>query len=431
MYKFFADSVLKFWVLCFLTGPVWTQTYTSFFVGNSSDLVVQPKGGVCLMGGASEHDNAMRWFLQQANGGDILILRTTGSNGYNDYMLNQLGVAVNSVETIVCNSPACAGEPYLKERIQKAEAVWFAGGDQWDYISYWRNTAVDSLINSGVKDRKMVIGGTSAGMAIQGGVYFSAQNGTITSQTALMNPFAPTMTVSSERFLTNKFLEDVITDTHYDNPDRRGRHVAFIARALSDLQQPVRGIACEEYTAVCIDTNGTCRIFGDYPTYDEDIYFIQPNCELSDYFPESCLASTPLTWNRGGLAMNVYHAKGTQNGDQTFDLSTWNTGSGGVWENWYVIDGQLFTMTGTVPGCSLGLDENDYSNRFLYPNPAVKELFLGVWVDEVRIIDELGRLCLSQNETATIDISNLKNGSYLVSIHHSNTTQIQQLLIHH
>ena len=141
------------------------------------------------MGGASEHDEAMKWFLQQSNGGDILVLRATGSNGYNNYMYSQLGVSVNSVETIVCHNAQAAYESYVQDRIKKAEAIWFAGGDQWTYITYWRNTPVDSLINKGLAERNLVIGGTSAGMAIQGAYCFSAQNGTVTSPTALSNPF--------------------------------------------------------------------------------------------------------------------------------------------------------------------------------------------------------------------------------------------------
>ena len=99
------------------------------------------------MGGASENDNAMAWFLQQANGGDILVLRASGSDGYNDYLYEDLGVTVNSVETIKFNSASAASDPYIHQRIQQAEGIWFAGGDQWDYVSYWRETAVDSLIN--------------------------------------------------------------------------------------------------------------------------------------------------------------------------------------------------------------------------------------------------------------------------------------------
>ena len=44
------------------------------------------------MGGSRENDNAMRWFLKQADGGDILVLRASGSNGYNDYMLSLIHI---------------------------------------------------------------------------------------------------------------------------------------------------------------------------------------------------------------------------------------------------------------------------------------------------------------------------------------------------
>jgi len=90
------------------------------------------------MGGASEDDNAMTWFLQQANGGDILVLRTSGSDGYNNYMYSELSAGVNSVETIVFNNSSASNESYIHQKIQQAEAIWFAGGDQWNYISYWR-----------------------------------------------------------------------------------------------------------------------------------------------------------------------------------------------------------------------------------------------------------------------------------------------------
>jgi cyanophycinase-like exopeptidase len=109
------------------------QNYTSYFTGNSVDLEAQPSGGVCLMGGATEDDNAMRWFLQRSGGGDILVLRATGSNGYNTYLYSELGVQVNSVETIVCNNLAASSDPYVLQKIDRAEAIWFAGGNQWTY----------------------------------------------------------------------------------------------------------------------------------------------------------------------------------------------------------------------------------------------------------------------------------------------------------
>jgi len=408
------------------------QNYTSYFLGNVSDVVTSPKGGVCLMGGATEHDEAMKWFLQQADGGDVLVLRATGSNGYNDYMLNQLGISINSVETIVCNNANASQDAYLQQKINQAEAIWFAGGDQWTYISYWRNTPVDSLVNKAIAERNIVIGGTSAGMAIMGKYYFSAQNGTVTSAQALTNPYNSLVTVSDEPFLVNKHLSNVITDTHYDSPDRKGRHVTFLSRILQDYQAFGKGIACDEYTAVCIDTLGFCKIYGEYPAYDEDVYFIQPNCELSDLTPETCAASSPLTWNRGGQALKVYHAKGTQFGTQTFDLTDWKTGTGGVWEYWYVQNGLLTQAEGTQPNCGLAnLLEGQEVGVSIYPNPVTGNEITLEDLSQLKwyVTDLQGKVYTVPSNENKIDVSNLLNGVYLLNVSINKKQEIVKLVI--
>ena len=419
------STILAIFLVSFFSQ---SQNYTSYFTGNSADLVTQPTGGICLMGGASEHDEAMKWFLQQSNGGDVLVIRATGSNGYNDYMFNQLGITINSVETIVFNNANASSDAYVIDKIKKAEAIWIAGGDQWTYTSYWRNTAVDSLINKGISERNIVIGGTSAGMAIQGSHYFSAETGTVTSAQALNNPYNSLMTVSNEPFIVNQHLTNVITDTHYDNPDRKGRHVAFIARALQDEQTQIRGIACNEYTAVCIDANGICRVYGDYPNYPEHAYFIQANCEIVNNVPEVCLASTPLTWNQGGAALKVYKANGTNNGSQTFDLNDWKTGTGGTWEDWSVNNGVLTQVASTEASCSIsGLSslENDWN---IYPIPVTGDVLNieGYTTEVIRLYDAFGKeqsISIIGNQ---IDCSKLENGIYFLLI---NNLEIQKIII--
>ena len=71
------------------------QNYVSYFTGNDVDVVTSPLGGVCLMGGATESDDAMKWFLERCDGGDVLVLRASGSDGYNDYLYSELGISVN------------------------------------------------------------------------------------------------------------------------------------------------------------------------------------------------------------------------------------------------------------------------------------------------------------------------------------------------
>jgi cyanophycinase-like exopeptidase len=403
------------------------QNYTSYFTGNSTDSVANPLGGICLMGGAIEHDNAMRWFLQRANGGDILVLRTSGSNGYNSYMYSGLGVDVNSVETIVCNNASASSEPYIIDKIQKAEAIWFAGGDQWNYISYWRGTPLDSAINQAIQQRNIAIGGTSAGMAIQGKYYFSAQNGTVTSASALANPFNNQVTVDSTKFITHYFLNNTITDTHFDNPNRKGRLVTFLARIYTDYGVYAKAIACDEYTAVCIDTNGIARVFGDYPSYDDNAYFIQANCELPVMAPENCTPGNPLTWNLGGLALKAYQIKGDSIGSKTFDLNTWQTGTGGTWYNWSVSNGVFSEQVGNPINCA-PLSQQDILNDFtikVFPIPTTGKITISInksnyLENNVSFYNNLGqRIDVTtsfSDDAITADLSSLNNGLYFIKI---------------
>ncbi|MCH4822657.1 Type 1 glutamine amidotransferase-like domain-containing protein [Gramella lutea] len=190
--------------------PPISKDYTSYKTGSETDKETDPIGGICLMGGATESDEAMKWFLERAKGGDVLVLRTSGSDGYNNYMYSRLGVELNSVETIVCKNANASSDPDLHEKIKNAEAIWFAGGDQWDYVSFWRDTKVAELINKGIKERNIVIGGTSAGMAIMGGFYYSAENGSVRSDEALQNPYNRDVTIGNSKFIENDILADVI-----------------------------------------------------------------------------------------------------------------------------------------------------------------------------------------------------------------------------
>ncbi len=413
-------------------SSAYAQNYTSYFTGNATDLVSTPVGGVCLMGGATEEDEAMKWFLQRANGGDVLVLRASGSDGYNDYFYTDLGVTVNSVETIVFNDATASSETYIHQKIMNAEAIWFAGGDQWNYISYWRGNTISDLINDGIENRSIVVGGTSAGMAILGGYYFSAENGTVTSATALANPYNNNVTVDSEDFLHAPYMSNVITDTHYDNPDRKGRQVTFIARTFTDDGIEIKGIACDEYTAVCIDENGIARVYGQFPTYDDNAYFIQTNCELANRLPETCTNNTPLNWNLGGEALKVYAVKGTLAGTNTFDLNDWQTGNGGVWQNWYVDNGTLLESNSTAINCTANTIDNEQLNASIsvYPNPFSDVISISsneYEIQEITLFDHTGRIVMHVNNpqvnTLNLETDDLENGVYIVAVKSNNSNQ--------
>jgi hypothetical protein len=110
-----------------------------------------------------------------------------------------------------------------------------------------------------------------------------------------------------------------------------------MARMTADWQMEAKGIGVNEYTAVAVDENGLARVFGD-PSYDDFAYFLKVNAGA----PEVCENNTPLTWNHGGQALSVYKILGNPQGSNSFDLNDWQTASGGEWQSWYVVSGQLF-----------------------------------------------------------------------------------------
>lgn len=368
-----------------------------------------------MMGGATEHDQAMIWFLERANGGNVLVIRASGSNGYNDYLYSGLGVDVQSVETIVFNSISASEDAFVLDRIAKAEAIWIAGGNQWNYVNYWKTSSVGQLLDHHINSKQAPIGGTSAGMAILGGTYFSAQNGTITSFTALNNPYASSLTLGHEDFLHAPYLDHVITDTHYNDPDRRGRHMAFLARLAADHGVLARGIACDEYTAICIDENGIARTYGEYPAYDENVYFLQANCE-GPIYPEVIEPNTTLTWNRGEAAVKVYHIQPDLQGTKTFDLNDWLSGSGGFWENWWVEDGLFHTSMDQAPECSTGILREQSENDDLFSMNEFGDIQSELAGISLELYSISGQLLSHSDESGRIKNQGLESGVYILHL---------------
>ena len=404
------------------------QSLTSFRTGPSTDTVTAPRGGVCLMGGATENDAAMRWFLRRADGGDVLVLRTSGSDGYNAYMAGLLDTAVHAVETIVFNDSAAAWDPYVHQRIDEAEAIWFAGGDQWRYVSWWQNTPVDSLIRRAHQERNAVIGGTSAGMAILGEHVFTARNGTILSGDVLADPFDVRATVSSDRFLDIGLLRGVLTDSHVDDPDRRGRVLGFMAR-LHQAGRPVIAIACEEYTAVCIAPDTVARVFGDHPDFDDFVSVAYGDCRAADSVPETCMPGSPLTWSHGRMAVRVYRMPGDSVGTARLPLHAPENGVGGTWRTWWAESGVFGSDSSSWTDCDDAPPMDTTTVRAhrrpvlrLWPNPVHDVLHISpdARVRSVRIVDATGRTVRHETPagtgTTSVDVHQLPAGIYHIEV---------------
>ncbi len=397
------------------------QNFTSYFTGNATNVNTNPQFGICLMGGASENDNAMQWFLNLVDGGDVVVLRTSGTDGYNDYMFSQLGVNLNSVETIRIDQAQGATDNYVLQQVANAEAIWFAGGDQADYVNFFKDNALEDLLNEHINIKQYPIGGISAGMAILSEFYFDALNGTITSNEALSNPFDPKASLGSSDFINANILSNTITDTHYDNPDRRGRHMAFLARLQAQTGERIFGIGLDEFTAACIDQNGIAHMYGEFPNFNDYAYFIQINC-LDTTSPETLSPNQALDWNLNQDAVKAYKVAGTTSGNNTFDLNTWETGNGGQWENWWVDQGNFQSQNGSPVDCdNLSSIEFETNSLQVYPNPVQEMLNVNsrqniTRIDVYNIKGQILKTKHFKTQNIQLNFQDFSKGIYLTKI---------------
>jgi cyanophycinase len=302
-------------------------SYEYYVTGNADDVAnVTTSGGLLLMGGGTDVDAAFQWMIGKAGGGDFVVIRASGTDAYNPWIYNDLG-GVDSAETLIIKNRAAASDPFVVDKILKAEALFIAGGDQNDYVTLWKGTPVEDAIHN-LAARNVPIGGTSAGLAVMGEFLFSAANGTIYSDTALSNPYNRKVALDRD-FLVLPYMGGIITDSHFVTRDRMGRLVTFLARILQDgWATEAKGIGIDEQTAIAVDADGTAAVFGFGAAY-----FIQ-----TPGIPEVCQPKTPLTY----LNLIVYRVDASG----TFDFVTW-TGTGGTP---YTISAEDGVLTSTQAG---------------------------------------------------------------------------------
>jgi cyanophycinase len=284
------------------------STYAYFSIGSTADKVTQTSTGIALMGGGSNVDDAFRFLINKSGGGDVVVLCVRCDSSYNTY-INRLE-GVDSVETISFKSRDASSDPFVIAKIRNAEALFIAGGDQSNYLNFWKGTPVEDAISSLVK-KNVPIGGTSAGLAILGQFSFTAMNGTVISSEALANPYSSLVDLDNN-FVHLPLMQNIITDSHFVARDRMGRLVTFLGRIAQDRwSQSQRGIGIDEFGAVLVDADGSARFVGIGAAY-----FLS-----TSGLPEVCAADTPLTYGN----LSVYRMTGSA----TFNIVSW-TGTGGV-----------------------------------------------------------------------------------------------------
>ena len=326
-----------------------------------------------LMGGGPDVDEAFRWMISRAGvrpgtGGRFVVLQASARDTYGPYILSSdASLATNSppvdgwvggayqglssVEALNVPSVGAANDPFVNQVVARADVIFITGGDQSNYIQYWKGTALERTLNAALA-RNVPVGGTSAGMAVLGQFDFTAARGTVTSSQALADPFNKFMTFDpaplsvSGGFLTPTPLQGMLLDTHLDSRDRMGRLMTFVARLVAPNGSTgcpggvmpaggvsgARGIGVDVEAALLVQGNGAYqpvtarRVTNVSTTSESAVYFVRP---LQG--PSVCADGQPLT-------MRNVEVRKLGDSSTVFNLSEW-TGSAPIYVD--IISGSL------------------------------------------------------------------------------------------
>jgi cyanophycinase-like exopeptidase len=265
-------------------------TMLRMLIGNPEDVMVPPAvlgGPFLVLDGGDDVWSALQAAVNQVRGCDecdtkIDVVVLLSAHFYIQYYSGLLfGLdGVDSVETLMINVTSDSSREDVFKTIQNAELVYFGGGDQCRYINYFRGTPVEAAVEV-VFTRGGAVGGTSAGLAIQGEYIYDAcypEHGTW-SEMALMNPYNESVSFSYDFFLWPG-MANTLTETHFYERDRMGRLFTFLARQIQDgVTDHVLGVAVDEVANALVNSSQIATIYGKCA--DTHVYMV-----LADHMPE-------------------------------------------------------------------------------------------------------------------------------------------------
>src|SRR5947209_13110483 len=127
---------------------------TRYLTGDAADVSPRLHGPLLdLGGGGTDVGEALQQMIDGVRGCttcattvDVVVLRSSGADGYNDFIKKMNGV--DSVETLVITDAADANDKAVVETIRNAEVVFFAGGDQCNYVRNFRGNQIGAAVKS-------------------------------------------------------------------------------------------------------------------------------------------------------------------------------------------------------------------------------------------------------------------------------------------
>jgi cyanophycinase-like exopeptidase len=104
-------------------------------------------------------------------------------------------------------------------------------------------------------------------------IYTATNPNEAESDTLLKNPFDQSLTLGSG-FLDVAPVQYMLLDTHFQQRDRMGRLLAFLARIALEGNTNIRGVSCDEQSVILVSAGLTASLAAQTSGPDHVCYFL-------------------------------------------------------------------------------------------------------------------------------------------------------------
>jgi len=216
------------------------------------------KGHLVIVGGGEIPLSIRQEFVRLSANGFILVI--TSASGVPqesgpETVAELQAAGAQDIQWLHIDGPAMGNADSVVDKIISASAIFFAGGDQDRLMQRVGGTRAAAEILKLYFEKGGVIGGTSAGAAVQSRVMITG-NELINKDST--NIFVSIQAQNVETKRGFGFLDNVIIDQHFAARKRHNRLISLV------LEHPeLVGIGIDECTAIIVNPNNKFRVHGE------------------------------------------------------------------------------------------------------------------------------------------------------------------------
>ena len=221
-------------------------------------------GKLLVIGGGSEESGseawnaeAYQWAVDQSENKKVAVISySSDSQWLPDHFVSDWGAKQSKLFLI--NSSAEATSQATYDTLMQYDVIFLKGGNQADYYTTYNNTKTEQAITDKFNNGG-VICGTSAGLAVLGGVDFTAENGTVYPYECMANWDNQYVKLKDD-FLP--LLDGFIFDSHFVQRGRFPRLLGFLANWQTNYSETITGIGVDDKTALAINADKNATAYG-------------------------------------------------------------------------------------------------------------------------------------------------------------------------